>query len=120
MGQSCLDVEACLHKVRLTIFWVFLVFGGTTWCTMSPGAQSGSPLEPSPRDCPSLTDSEKAELARRRNALLFALLRTPFFEKFITDAFLTRMWGKIPMLGSLNIVPLLLLWRRYYFCTSGT
>eukprot|EP00392_Amoebophrya_sp_AT5.2_P015418 g15620.t1 len=67
-----------------------------------------------------LEKEKAAELRRRRAACLYAVLRSPFFEAYFPAEYLERLWDKIPLLRSLNLVQLLLLWRPYYFYTSGT
>ncbi|CAD7959063.1 unnamed protein product [Amoebophrya sp. A25] len=63
---------------------------------------------------------ECMELRRRRQACFWALLRSPFFEKYFPEEKVQRFWDSLPVLKHFNIVQLLLLWRRYYFYTSGT
>ncbi|CAD7973818.1 unnamed protein product [Amoebophrya sp. A120] len=64
---------------------------------------------------------QQLELKRRRSLLLYALIRSPFFEKFFPAERLQKMWERIPVVGKhFNLVQLLLLWRPYYFYTSGT
>lgn len=65
---------------------------------------------------------EAAEVSRRQNLTLWALVRSPAFEKFLkrpTDV-LDWILKKIPVINMFNIVELFLVLQPFYFSTSGS
>jgi len=83
-------------------------------------AQLKAELTESSLSSETVLKSEEAELARRRGTLALALLRSPVFEKAVPVEKIEEIWQKIPGLNMINVVQLLLLWRPYYFYSSGT
>jgi len=65
---------------------------------------------------------EEAELKRRQWQTLWAIARTPFFDKFLmrpTQALDRILIKRIPLVNMLNLVELHLALRQFYFTTSS-
>lgn len=54
--------------------------------------------------------------------MLLAFLRSPFYDRVtgVPVEKVSELWRRIPGLCYLNVVELMLLWRPYYFTSSGT
>lgn len=65
---------------------------------------------------------EVAELKRRRNLMLWALIRSPFFEKFLRRPveLLGRIQSKIPLINMIPIVPVFLALQPFHFTTAAS
>lgn len=65
---------------------------------------------------------EAAELRRRLVGLRYALLRPPFFDKFLVRPFETIDFflRRVPLLNHLNVLDAFLAYRGMYFTTSNT
>merc|ERR1712232_506869 len=65
---------------------------------------------------------EKAEVSRRSWQVVWALARSPFFNKYFerpAEA-LSNVWKRIPLLNLFNMVELYLALQPFYFSTSRT
>jgi len=65
---------------------------------------------------------ELAELKRRQNLLWWALLRSPFFDKFLRrpSEIIDRILSRIPVINLFRIMELLLALQPFYFTTSAS
>ncbi|OEH73705.1 hypothetical protein cyc_00660 [Cyclospora cayetanensis] len=76
--------------------------------------------------CPQLMERlspiEDAELHRRLTGLPYALLRAPFFDKFLARPFeaIDFVVRRVPLLNHFNILDAFLVYRDLYFTTSNT
>ncbi|CEM16827.1 unnamed protein product [Vitrella brassicaformis CCMP3155] len=70
----------------------------------------------------SFTPFEMAELQRRRSALSLALVRSPFFDKFLEAPCvqLDHVIKRIPFLSLISALDTFLALRPYFFSTSGS
>ncbi|CDJ27699.1 uncharacterized protein EMH_0010240 [Eimeria mitis] len=85
-------------------------------------ANSISLLHGSPQVMEHLSPVEAAELHRRLTGLPYALLRPPFFDKFLARPveaidFVVR---RVPLLNHFNVLDAFLTYRDLYFTTSNT
>eukprot|EP00928_Gymnodinium_smaydae_P012490 TRINITY_DN14523_c0_g1_i2.p1 TRINITY_DN14523_c0_g1~~TRINITY_DN14523_c0_g1_i2.p1 ORF type:complete len:241 (+),score=40.51 TRINITY_DN14523_c0_g1_i2:421-1143(+) len=65
---------------------------------------------------------EVAEVSRRNHQVLWALVRSPFFDKFLqrpTEA-LDSIIRRIPVINLFNFVELFMALRQFYFTTSAS
>jgi len=65
---------------------------------------------------------ELAEMKRRQNLLWWALLRSPFFDKFLRrpSELLDRILSRVPVINLFRIMELLLALQKFHFTTSAS
>ncbi|CDI75739.1 hypothetical protein, conserved [Eimeria praecox] len=105
-----------LRRARNTMSW-------TPWLVaLFIEANSVSLLHGSPQVMEHLSPVEAAELHRRLTGVTYALLRPPFFDKFLARPveaidFVVR---RVPLLNHFNVLDAFLAYRGLYFTTSNT
>ncbi|KAL8434251.1 hypothetical protein Efla_002016 [Eimeria flavescens] len=85
-------------------------------------AHSVSLLHGSPHVMERLSPIEAAELRRRLTGLPYALLRPPFFDKFLARPFeaVDYIVRLVPLINHFNVLDVFLVYRNLYFTTSNT
>lgn len=105
-----------LKRARTTKSW-------TPWlAALFIEANSVSLLHGSPQVMERLSPIEAAELRRRMTGVPYALLRPPFFDKFLARPFETIDFflRRVPLLNYFNVLDAFLVYRNLYFTTSIT
>eukprot|EP00397_Hematodinium_sp_SG-2012_P023589 GEMP01024518.1.p1 GENE.GEMP01024518.1~~GEMP01024518.1.p1 ORF type:complete len:303 (+),score=45.76 GEMP01024518.1:287-1195(+) len=119
-GEAFFHLRPFLHLLLLR-FW-----GEDKWSWLAsviPDLLSLKLLDTGGADAnPEKSTLMQQELHRRRALLVWAFMRSPFFEKVFETPLhlLNTLWKKIPVLMYFNIIELFLLLRPFYFSTSGT
>ncbi|EGC36969.1 hypothetical protein DICPUDRAFT_77414 [Dictyostelium purpureum] len=124
-------VGELLYIFRPVIYWfLYCIFGKRSWkpwivsFSLEFLSKSFSEYGLYTHKIP-LTNLEQKELARRRTFFLFYLIRSPFYEKFIGDGFVLKLFNlfkKIPIFKTLVdiLFNYLSVYRTRYFYTSAS
>ncbi|CDJ40440.1 hypothetical protein, conserved [Eimeria tenella] len=105
-----------LKRAKTTKSW-------TSWlAAMLVEANSVSLLHSCPEVMERLSPIEAAELHRRLTGLPYALLRPPFFDKFLARPCeaIDFVVSRVPLLNHFNVLDAFLAYRDLYFISSNT